>query len=128
MYGNSEDEYRCVGPTGPGAGFKFVLNDADGFTRSANNRTSMGRPGRSAGDGPGSIFSMLLRENHPDYRILLADRIQELFFNDGPMTPAKMRTRLLERCDQVCTIPSVGAVTSLNVAVAAGILLSTLTR
>ena len=101
MYGNSEDEYRCVGPTGPGSGFKFVLNDADGFTRSVSNRTSMGRPGRSAGDGPGSIFSMLLRENHPDYRILLADRIQELFFNDGPMTPAKMRTRLLERCDQV---------------------------
>ncbi len=101
MFGNSEDEYRCVGPTGPGSGFKFVLNDADGFTRSVSNRTSMGRPGRSAGDGPGSIFSMLLRENHPDYRILLADRIQELFFNDGPMTPAKMSARLLERCDQV---------------------------
>ena len=101
MFGNSEDEYRCVGPVGAGSGFKFVLNDADGFTRSAGNRTSMGMPGRSAGDGPGSIFSMLLRENHPDYRILLADRIQELFFNDGPMTPAKNRARLLERCDQV---------------------------
>ena len=39
-----------------------------------------------------------------------------------------VRRLTLERCDQVCTIPSVGAVTSLNVAVAAGILLSTLTR
>ena len=101
MFGNSEDEYRCVGPTEPGSGFKFFLNDADGFTRSAGNRTSMGRPGRSNGDGPGSIFSMLLRQNHPDYRILLADRIQELFFDDGPMTPAKNRVRLLERCDAV---------------------------
>jgi len=101
MFGNSEDEYRCVGPTGPGSGFKFLLNDADGFTRSAGNRTGRGRPGRQNGDGPGSIFSMLRRENHPDYRVLLADRIQELFFDDGVMTPAKNRARLLERCDEV---------------------------
>ena len=46
MFGNSEDEYRCVGPTAPGSGFKFFLNDADGFTRSAGNRTGMGQPGR----------------------------------------------------------------------------------
>ena len=101
MYGNCEDEYRCVGPTVPGTGFKFYLNDADGFTRSAGNRTTMRFPGREDGDGPGSIFSMLLRENHPDYRILLADRIHKHLANDGAMTPAKMRERLLERCDQV---------------------------
>ena len=101
MFGNSEDEYRCVGPVVRGSGFKFFLNDADGFTRAAGNRTTRGSPGRQNGDGPGSLFSMLLRENHPDYRVLLADRIQELFFADGPMTPAKNRARLVERCDEV---------------------------
>ncbi|MBN1420834.1 MAG: lamin tail domain-containing protein [Planctomycetes bacterium] len=101
MFGNSEDEYRCVGPTAPGSGFKFFLNDADGFTRDAGNRTSMGQPGRQNGDGPGSIFSMLLAEHHPDYMTLLSDRIYRLFFGDGAMTPAKNTERLLERCDEV---------------------------
>lgn len=39
-----------------------------------------------------------------------------------------LRRLTLERCDEVCSIPSAGAVTSLNVAVAAGILLSTLSQ
>ncbi len=39
-----------------------------------------------------------------------------------------LRRLTLERCDQVCAIPSKGAVTSLNVAVATGILLSALCR
>ncbi|MEM7235160.1 MAG: hypothetical protein AAF517_23480 [Planctomycetota bacterium] len=101
LFGNSEDEYRCVGPTSPGSGFKFLLNDADGFTRSAGNRTGMGRPGRQNGDGPGSLFSMLLDEGHPDYLALLADRIEKHFRGNGALTPAKNRERLLERCDQV---------------------------
>ena len=101
LYGNSEDEYRCVGPAGPGSGFKWFLNDADGFLRSTGDRTSMGQPGRQNGDGPGSIFSMLLDEGHPDYMTLLADRIHRHFFNDGAMTPDRNRARLVERCDQV---------------------------
>ncbi len=101
MFGNSEDEYRCVGPTSPGSGFKFFLNDADGFTRSAGNRTVRQQPGREDGDGPGSIFSMLLAEGHPDYKTLLGDHVHRHFFNDGPMTRAKNIARLEERCDQV---------------------------
>jgi len=31
MFGGAEDEYRCVGPNVPGSGFKFYLNDADGW-------------------------------------------------------------------------------------------------
>jgi hypothetical protein len=101
MFGDSEDEYRCVGPTQPGSGFKFFLNDADGFLRAGGNRTAMGRPGRQPGDGPGSIFSMLLAEGHPDYKTLLADRIHALYFNHGAMTPERNAERLLERCDEV---------------------------
>ncbi len=101
MFGNSEDEYRCVGPVAPGSGFKFFLNDADGFTRDGGDRTAMRAPGRLPGDGPGSIFSMLFREAHPDYMTLLGDRIHKHFFNDGAMTPARNTARLLERCAQV---------------------------
>lgn len=101
MFGDSEDEYRCVGPADIGSGFKWFLNDADGFTRDTGSRTARGTPGRSAGDGPGSIFSMLVAEGHPDFKTLLADRIQFLFFNDGPMTPARNIARLQERVAEV---------------------------
>jgi hypothetical protein len=101
MFGNSEDEYRCVSPVLPGGGFKWFLNDADGFTRDAGDRTYMAQPGRYNGDGPGSIFSMLLAEGNPDYKTLLADRIHKHFFNDGAMTPGKNTIRLLERCNEV---------------------------
>ncbi len=97
MFGDSEDEFRCVGPAGPGTGFKYLLNDADGWLRnSAGDKTGRGAPGRQSGDGPGSIFSMLYKENNPDYRILLADRIQRHFFNGGALTPARNIARLNE--------------------------------
>jgi hypothetical protein len=106
MYGNAEDEYRCVGPNDVGSGFKWFLNDADGFLRSTGNRTGFasntpGVFGRSAGDGPGSIFSLLYKAGNPDFRSLLADRIHRHYFNDGAMTPAKTIPRLEERCNEM---------------------------
>jgi hypothetical protein len=109
IYGRCEDEYRCVGPTVPGSGFKFYLNDADGFFQSPanpwygepSNRTARGSPGRQPGDGPGSLFSMLLAEGHPDYRTLLADRIFHAFYQNGALTPARVTARLSERCQEI---------------------------
>ncbi|TKG96629.1 T9SS type A sorting domain-containing protein [Puteibacter caeruleilacunae] len=101
MFGNSEDEYRCVGPTAKGSGFKFLLNDADGYLRNAGNRTGMDQPGKRNADGPGSIFSMLLEEGDPRYRKILADQIQKHFFYDGAMTPDQLKSRLERRCDEV---------------------------
>jgi len=101
MFGDAEQEYRCVGPKTAGSGFKFFLNDADGFLRVTGNRTSMGKPGRLDGDGPGSIFSMLLASAHPDYLTLLGDRIQRHYFNDGALTAARCRARLLDRTTQI---------------------------
>ncbi len=92
-YGNSEAEYRCVGPTTAGSGFKFYLNDGDGFTRNTGSRIGNA--------GPGEFFSGLRSEGHPDFITFLGDRMHEHFFNDGAMTPPKMTARLLERCDQV---------------------------
>lgn len=104
MFGRSENEYRTVAPATPGkGGFKFYLNDADGFLRSSGNRTNWSQPGRSNADGPGSIFSMLYKEGHPKFRALVADRIYEHFFNDGALTFEKNRERLLQRCDEIAT-------------------------
>jgi len=106
MYGNSEDEYRCVGPADVGSGFKWFLNDADGYLRNAGNRTgfasnSPGVFGRNVGDGPGSLFSLLFKAGNTDYRTLLGDRIHRHYFYDGAMTPEKTRSRLQERCDEM---------------------------
>ena len=106
MFGGSEDEYRCVGPKVPGSGFKFYLNDADGwfcgnYYCAAGDRTTRNAPGRSAGDGPGSLFSMLFAENNPEYRILLADRIHAALFNEGALTTERTIGRLNERCAQI---------------------------
>ncbi|MBN8247507.1 MAG: chitobiase/beta-hexosaminidase C-terminal domain-containing protein, partial [Verrucomicrobia bacterium] len=106
MFGGSEDEYRCVGPTVPGTGFQFYLNDADGWFCvpsycAAGNRTGRGAPGREAGDGPGSLFSTLFKEGDPEYRILLADEIHRTLFNDGALTPARNAARLTRHTDAI---------------------------
>lgn len=106
MFGGSEDEYRCVGPNVPGSGFKFYLNDADGWFCvptycAAGNRTARSSPGKQAGDGPGSVFSMLFKEGHPEYRTLLADRIHRALFNEGALTPGRNIARLTNRCDEI---------------------------
>ncbi|MCI0540220.1 MAG: CotH kinase family protein, partial [Verrucomicrobiales bacterium] len=109
MYGRCEDEYRCVGPTVVGSGFKFYVNDADGFFQSPanpwygepSNRTVHSAPGRRPGDGPGSLFSTLLAEGDPDYQTLLADRIYQAFFNNGALTPERNAARLAQRCAEI---------------------------
>ncbi|MDB6041392.1 MAG: hypothetical protein JWM99_5233, partial [Verrucomicrobiales bacterium] len=109
MYGRCEDEFRCVGPTVPGSGFQFYLNDADGFFQSPShpwygepaNRTARQTPGRRAGDGPGSLFSTLLAQGDPDFRTLLADRIYKACFNDGTLTFGNVSNRLKGRSDEL---------------------------
>lgn len=102
LFGGSEEEYRCVGPMVPGSGFKFFLNDADGWLCVPNycvagDRTARGAPGRQTGDGPGSLFSMLLKEAHPDFVTLVRDRFHRALTLDGALTPARNAARLLDR-------------------------------
>ncbi|MDB6134551.1 MAG: hypothetical protein JWM59_2794 [Verrucomicrobiales bacterium] len=103
MFGDSEDEYRGSGPVEAGSGYKMLLNDADGYLRtSAGNRTGRGSPGRQNGDGPGSLFSLLYSGADPDYRLLLADRIQKAYVTPGgAMTPARNKARLNEIFDTI---------------------------
>ena len=111
MFGNSEDEYRAVSPKAAGSGFKFVLNDADGFLATQSYMTSVPanrvalrsnpNPGRQNGDGPGSIFSQLWQQGDPEYKTLLADRIHAHFFNGGALTPSANTARLTAMCNEI---------------------------
>jgi hypothetical protein len=94
-YGKSESEFRACGPKEAGSGYKFWINDPDGFLRViSDDRITTKR-------GPGSIWTALLGENHPDFKMLLADRIYKHFFNDGAMTPAACDARLAARMDEI---------------------------
>ena len=116
MFGNAEDEYRCVGPVRDdgGAGFKFFINDADGWLSvGGNNQVAVwdgnnnntGRagtiPGRSPGDGPGSLLSAMLQTGGPEFKIRLADRIHRHLFHTGALTPARNAARLTEICTPI---------------------------
>lgn len=96
FYGDCESEFRSCGPLAPGSGFKFWIADADGFLRTsalALNRTDR--------EGPGGFFGALVREGHPDFRTLLADRIQRHFVHDGALTPAALERRLNLRMAEI---------------------------
>ena len=93
MSGNSEAEHRAVGPVGAGSGFVLYYNDGDGFTRNPPNRTGHA--------GPENLLSTLRAEDHPDFRVLMADRIQKHYFNNGLMTPGPAVQRLLQRTTQI---------------------------
>ena len=95
MSGDSEAEQRCVSPNTPGSGYKFYLNDADGWTRTP--------PDRTLNEGPDNIMQMLRAEAHPDYKATLADRIQRHFFNNGAMTAAKLLARHDARASELET-------------------------
>jgi hypothetical protein len=91
MSGNSEWEHRAVGPVGPGSGFNFLMNDPDGFLRAIGDRTDS--------NGPHDIFTTL--RGHPDFDILVADRIHRNYFNDGAFTPARNIARLITRTTEI---------------------------
>ncbi|MDF7797978.1 lamin tail domain-containing protein [Pontiellaceae bacterium B1224] len=94
-YGNSESEFRACGPREAGSGHKFWINDPDGFLRDISSDRI------SSSNGPGFIWTALMGENHPDFKMLLADRIYKHFFNDGAMMPANCDARLVARMDEI---------------------------
>ena len=96
FYGNCESEFRCAGPVDPGTGFKFWIADADGFLR-----TSALTLDTTTNAGPGGLFGALVAEGHPDFKMLLADRINRHFFNNGALTPNRNLARLNARMTEV---------------------------
>lgn len=96
FYGNCESEFRACGPVAPGSGFKFWIADADGFLR-----TSALGLNRLARVGPGGLWGGLVSEGHPDFKMLVADRIYRHFYNAGALTPAANDARLAARMEEV---------------------------
>jgi len=95
-YGNAEQEFRAAGPIEPGTGFKFWLGDADGYLR-----TSALTADHTGDGGPAGLFGALTAERHPDFMMLLADRIYRHCFHDGALTPGRNRARLDERMNEI---------------------------
>jgi hypothetical protein len=93
-YGYCEAEYRCAGSVEAGSGFKFWMADSDGFLRvtTANNL---------ANTGPSGLFGKLRSDSDPDFKMLVADRIQKHFFNGGALTPERNLARLNARMGEV---------------------------
>jgi len=89
--GNSESEFRNLGSRVRGVPFKFMIKDADGYLRGASS-------GKASHAGPLSVMSRM--SSDPEFKILLADRIQQHFFNDGALTPEKNIARLQRRVDE----------------------------
>lgn len=96
FYGNSEAEFRAAGPIDPGSGFKFWIADGDGFLRTAALNLDT-----TTNTGPGGLFGALVTEGHPDFKILLADRIHRHFFNNGSLTPNRNLARLNARMTEI---------------------------
>lgn len=93
MSGDSEAEHRAVSPAVPGSGYKFYLNDADGWTRSP--------PDRTLNEGPDNIMQMLRTQAHPDYKAFVADRVQRHYYNGGAMTQSALFARHDARATQL---------------------------
>ena len=108
MFGNAEDEYRTTGPAGMGSGFKFFLNDADGYLsinsydgNTNNTARSNPPPGHQPGDGPGSLLSSLYVAGDAEFRTLLGDRIHHAMFGNGALTATANATRLNALCNEI---------------------------
>jgi hypothetical protein len=100
FFGNNENEFRCAGPILPGTGFKFWLADSDGFLFSPNVSSAL-TVNRTDNAGPGSIFGALVTEGHPDFRMLLADRIQKHLVGNGALTSGRNLTRFNARTQEI---------------------------
>lgn len=100
FFGYNENEFRCAGPIAPGSGFKFWLADSDGYLYSPAVSTALAAD-RTSNAGPGGIFGALVAEGHPDFKMLLADRIQKHFFNNGALTPDRNLARLNARMNEI---------------------------
>jgi hypothetical protein len=79
----------------PGKGFKFFSWDAEHlFTTTTLDVTK-----EDNANCPSHLFTKL--KDNAEFRILLADRIQKWFFNDGLLTPQSVVSRYLKRTVEI---------------------------
>jgi len=79
----------------PGKGFKFFSWDAEHlFTNATLDVTKEDNP-----NCPSHLFTKL--KDNAEFRVLLADRVQKWFFNDGVLTPESAAARYLKRTSEI---------------------------
>jgi hypothetical protein len=79
----------------PGKGFKFFSWDAEHlFTKSDLDNTK-----KDNTNCPSHLFTKL--KDNADFRMYVADRVQQLFFNDGLLTPESAMDRYLKRAVEI---------------------------
>lgn len=76
-----------------GAGFKFFAWDSDVILRTGLNANTVNL------GGPGNIWNAMKR--HEEFKILLADRAQQLLFNQGMLTPGRVLADLDELASRI---------------------------
>lgn len=95
-WGSSENEYRAFLESKDfGLGMRIYLNDADGYFNPS------GIAQNNDAGGPGNLLGRLKIEGDPDFKVFLADRIYEHYFNGGAFTVEKTVDRLQRRVDEV---------------------------
>lgn len=81
----------------PGQGFEFLTWDQEiALDQLVRDRTNV-----SDSNSPGELYSDLRRS--PEFRLRMADRIQALFLNDGPLSVENNQARWQQRADQIET-------------------------
>jgi hypothetical protein len=79
----------------PGKGFKFFSWDAEHlFTTATLDVTKEDNP-----NCPSHLFTKL--KDNAEFRVLLADRVQKWFFDDGLLTPKSAADRYLKRTTEI---------------------------
>ncbi len=87
--------WMAGGPSHPDrGGYKFISWDADIIWRRLEDY-NLDHP------GPNFIFSDLLQ--HDDFKLLVADRIHKHFYNDGLLTPGRVRELYDRRVEEIQT-------------------------
>ena len=97
--------YGVYNHTTQDQGFQFFAHDSEHTILTDNLNTNRNGP-FPAGDtfdksNPQWIHQKLM--SHPEYRMRFADRVQELLFNDGPLTVQNNIERFLSRADEIDT-------------------------
>ncbi|NQU21445.1 MAG: lamin tail domain-containing protein, partial [Candidatus Nealsonbacteria bacterium] len=79
---NTYQNWMAARERKPGAGYKFFAWDSDMIFRRGLNANVINR------GGPGNMWATI--KQHEEFKILLADRAQRYFFNDGLLTPDRV--------------------------------------
>ena len=89
-----EHNWMAAGSVGDG-GWTFHSSDSDICLWYAPDINILDQP------GPSWLFSELVAEGHPDFMVLLADRIHVLLEGDGPLTPRAAADRYMALSTQI---------------------------